>query len=103
MSKTFERGCLIGSIVAMVLAYNTHYFVKGLFYILMAIGITLAFLVIKSLCSSRKDLKNIANICFWIAVSNLIDEIFFDPTAFGINEYLFAAVIIIWQWKFRKK
>lgn len=103
MSKSFEKFALIGSISCLVLAYHTHYFITGLFYIFMAIGITLAFLVIKSLCEQRKDLKNIANVCFWLSINNLLDEIFFNPTAIGINEYLFAVIIIFWQWKFRKK
>ena len=104
MNKTIEKILLISAITVMVLGYNFHkYLWKGFFYHCMAVGIFLAFLLIKSLCESRKDLKNITNVCLWLSVSNLLDEIFFDPTSIGINEYVFAMVIIIWQWNLRKK
>ena len=35
-------------------------------------------------------------IVFWCAVSNLLDELFFDPLHLGLNEILFAIFIIIW-------
>jgi hypothetical membrane protein len=104
MSSKFEKITLICAIGVMIIGYNFHYFFwKGFYYQCMASGIFLCFALIKSLCESRKDLKKIANVCFWLSVSNLLDEIFFDPTAIGINEYVFAVIIIIWQWKFRKK
>jgi hypothetical protein len=104
MSKTFEKITLIASITVMVIGYNFHqYCWKGFFYHCMALGIFLAFGFIKSITESRKDLKGIANVCFWLSVSNLLDEIFFNPSAIGINEYLFAIAIIIWQWNLRKK
>jgi hypothetical protein len=42
-----------------------------------------------------KELKKIARVGFWISVNNLMDELFFDPTKFAINEYIFAAVILL--------
>jgi lipoprotein signal peptidase len=31
-----------------------------------------------------------------LALSNLIDELFFDPTILGVNEILFAIILLIW-------
>lgn len=31
-----------------------------------------------------------------LALSNLIDELFFDPTILGLNEILFAILLLIW-------
>ena len=104
ISKKFEKIILIGSIVAMVLGYNFYkFFWDGFFYHCMAIGVFLSFTLIKSLTHNRKDLSGIANVCFWLSVSNLVDEFFFNPTAIGINEYIFAVIIIVWQWKFQKR
>lgn len=104
MSKTFEKILLLSSISVMVLGYNLKSFLwKNAFYHCMAAGVLLSYLMIKILCENRKDLINIADVCFFLAVSNFLDELFFNPTAFGINEYLVAVTIIIWQWKIHKK
>lgn len=38
----------------------------------------------------------IYDIIVWCAVSNLMDELFFDPIHLGINEVVFAVFIIGW-------
>jgi hypothetical protein len=49
--------------------------------------------LIKDICPI--GLKKIARVGFWVSVNNLMDELFFDPTKFAINEYIFAAVILL--------
>ena len=41
-----------------------------------------------------KYAEMVYRIALWLAASNLIDELFFDPVHFGINEIVFAIVII---------
>jgi hypothetical protein len=38
----------------------------------------------------------IANCLFILAGSNLLDELFFNPQSTGINEYLFASIVVVY-------
>jgi hypothetical protein len=40
--------------------------------------------------------KPIFELALLLALSNLIDELFFDPTIFGKNEIVFAIILAIW-------
>ncbi len=37
----------------------------------------------------------IAQIGFWFSLNSLVDELFFDATKIGINEYIFA-IVVVW-------
>ena len=73
--------------IAASTLYN--YLWYGSYYQLMAIGVFLLFWELKA------QLKNLAaTIGFWLSLSNLADEIFFDPKAIQLNEYIFAVILI---------
>lgn len=38
----------------------------------------------------------IAEAIFLLTLSNLLDEVFFDPVTIGINEYVFFTIITVW-------
>lgn len=38
----------------------------------------------------------IFEIAFWCSISNLLDELFFNPLIFGVNELFFVIFITIW-------
>jgi hypothetical protein len=60
----------------------------------MAIGIFLLFWELKA------RVKNAAAmIGFWLSLSNLADEFFFDPKVIQVNEYIFAVLIIFLIYK----
>ena len=61
---------------------------KGFFYHCIAVAFVLLFWELYS--------KGIfARVGFWLSIGNLADEILFDPTLFGWNEFLFATIIIL--------
>lgn len=43
--------------------------------------------------------KIIAEGIFMLAISNLLDEIMFDPTHTGLNEWVFLFIVLIWSGK----
>lgn len=52
---------------------------------------------------SGKTHKIIYEIAMWCAVSNLLDELFFNPLRLGANEIVFAIIITGWTiYKARK-
>lgn len=96
LSSFFKKTILLSTIIILVLGYNIWPFVwHGFFYQASAISWVLLFLLIKKGINGDIWFKVIANICFWFAVNNLIDELFFDPKVFSWNEYGFAIIIII--------
>lgn len=82
---------IIAAIVAMVVASTFYiYLWEGAYYQLIALGICLLFWELKV------KVKTIAaEIGFVLSLSNIADELFFDPKAIGINEYIFALIIIL--------
>lgn len=38
--------------------------------------------------------KQVCNVVMWATFFNLIDELFFDPTSLGINDYICVAILI---------
>jgi hypothetical protein len=94
MSSAWQKILLIASICTFVAAYSLWPLLwHGSFYQLLAISIVLWMALIKDLCP--QGLKKFARVGFWISVNNLMDELFFDPTKFAINEYIFAAFILL--------
>lgn len=57
------------------------------------------------LCATKYPKKQETfDIVLWLAVSNLVDEMFFNPTIIGINEIAFAITIICYYiYKHRRK
>lgn len=83
--------------VAVVLSIATYqiwpYLPKGYFYKGMAVTLLIFAAVIYR--QNSKLLISFFLLC--ISISNLLDELFFDPIKFGLNELIFAATVpIIW-------
>lgn len=94
MSKTWQHITLIVSLILSISAYTCWGFMwSGFYYQAMAVSILLWMVIIRDL--STGFLKKIATIGMWLAVSNLLDEVFFDPKAIQVNEYVFALIVII--------
>ncbi|HET8686545.1 MAG TPA: hypothetical protein VFM18_07750 [Methanosarcina sp.] len=72
----------------------------GAFYHLMAAGIFLLFWHIEATAKYGTYLQLFSTIGFWLSLNNLLDELFFDPKAVSVNEYLVALVIVIASIKF---
>ena len=86
----------------VVIGYNLWLFIDC-FYECVAIGFVLCFLSLV-LKSEKGTLENrIYFVWLFLAINNLIDEIFFDPQKFGVNEYVIALLIIAHQRCQRRK
>ena len=73
---------------------------EGAFYQLMAAGIFLLFWQLEATAKHGTYLQLFSTIGFWLSLNNLLDELFFDPKAVSVNEYLVALVIVIASIKF---
>lgn len=91
---------ILSALVISVIGYNFWPFAwHGFFYHCNALFIVIVFYLLQSLKIEEKYFNKIATIGFWFSINNLLDEIFFDPTKFGINEYIFAIIVIIITFK----
>ncbi len=64
------------------------------------IGQAASFLMILIACNYKQPTKAneaIYRIAIWLSVSNLMDELFFDPLHLGVNEIIFAAMILLYE------
>lgn len=79
----------------------------GAFYHAAAMGFLLLFICIRRLSTNDSFMYGWATCGMWLAANNLVDELFFDPAKFGINEYIVSAIIIIVTslrvWRNKKK
>lgn len=88
------------AVILLIVGYNVWpYAWHGFFYQCIAVSLVLLFWEL---------LRNglFARLGLWFAVNNLVDELFFDPTEFAINEYIFAILITtfeLWQATQKKK
>ena len=73
---------------------------KGSYYILNAL-----LLLVLAICIFKTDKKSfIGFILLALSLSNLLDELFFEPTKICLNEFvLIISLPIIWFLKFRNK
>lgn len=71
-----------------------NYLWAGAYYQCIAVGLVLLFWEIQS---KTKGLA--AEIGLILSLSNLADELFFDPKVIAINEYIFALIVILLIWK----
>jgi len=81
--------------VAMIISLATfqlwHYLPKGSFYI----GIAIFFMIISTVIFIQNSKLFISFFLLCIAANNLLDELFFEPTIYGLNEILFTLIIPI--------
>ncbi len=104
MSKTFEKIFLIASFASILIAFNAHPILGDwIYYKGISFGMMLSFWLIYSLTKQRKEVVFWSKTIAFLATNNFIDELFFNPTAFQVNDYLVAVIIIIWQWRIRKR
>lgn len=96
LTDFFKKVLLITAITILVAAYSLWSFAwDGFFYQFTALAYVIIFILIKYAIRGDKWFRVIANICFWFSLNNLFDELFFNPKKVGINEYIFAFIIII--------
>lgn len=92
MSTTWQKILIIAALIVFIAGYNLWPFVwKGFFYQSMAVGFIIVFVLLREMPSIRRW----ATMGMWFSFNNLLDEIFFDPTKFGWNEYCVASIILI--------
>lgn len=70
---------------------------KSSYYIGQALSFVLILFASKYRESGNKINDAVYRITIWIAISNLFDELFFDPLHLGLNEILFAGAIILYE------
>lgn len=97
MKKWLTRIGAIASLVSIVVAYNTwflswapEWWIDG--------GYGLSYLLIYLTIWLGKDdwiTRKIGRLGVMIAISNLLDNIYFNPLEFEMNEYICAAIIIL--------
>lgn len=83
-----------------LITYNTWFIFKahgihGMFYKGTALACLFAYLAFHFPVKYLKLNEKLNSIAILLALSNLLDEIFFDPTAFQWNEYIAATLILI--------
>lgn len=88
-------------IIVSILGYNLWPFFDC-FYQCIALTFVLSAWLLVLMCEKGTSLKRVLYIWLILTISNLLDELFFDPKKFGVNEYLFAAIIIAHQIYFHR-
>lgn len=87
--------------IIFVLAFTFWRFLwEGAFYQLMAAGVFLLFWELEATAKHGSYLQLFSTIGFWLSLNNLLDELFFDPKAVSVNEWIVALVIVIASIKF---
>lgn len=69
---------------------------KKVYYGGQALSFILLLLSQKHYDKSNKQHNIIFEITGWIALSNLLDELFFNPVRLGVNEIIFAVIVAVW-------
>ena len=94
MNLIRQRILLLSALVVSLLGYNLWLFLwKGFFYQAMALFVLMLLYLIK--CISKDYWVNkIAVIGCWMALNNLLDELFFNPTEYGYNDYIILIIVI---------
>jgi hypothetical protein len=86
---------IYASIAIMIIGSTFYnYLWYGAYYQSIAAGIFLLFWELKV---RVKSIGAVAG--FWFSLSNLADELFFNPKAIQLNEYIFAVIIILATYK----
>lgn len=93
MSKLWQNIILIASQVVLVGGWLFwSYLWKGAFYHCLAVFILLIMILVRDLTVGV--MRKFATIGVALAINNILDELFFDPTKLYFNE-LFLSVIVI--------
>lgn len=86
---------LIGSALVFILGQNFWSYVDSSFYfICQAFAWVMVYIYI--VVTTHSLTKIIAEGILLLSISNLLDELFFNPLKVGINEYVFLLLIIVW-------
>lgn len=102
-----DRAILFSVLLLLIVTYNLWPRLwPGAFYHGIAASFLLIFIFLRRISKKEPFLHATATILMWLALNNVLDEIFFDPRTFGINEYIVAAIVIfityrkVWkEWK----
>lgn len=98
LTKDIERAWLVtGAAIVFVLAETCYTFFPDVgtskaYYWTRSFSFAVIAYVLYRLCA-RPRVKTAALFLLGLALSDLIDELFFDPTEVSLNEYLSLAVI----------
>lgn len=71
-------------------------FGKKVYYVGQALSFVLIILAGRIKTVDDEVTKIFFDFTMWLAISNLMDELFFDPVSFGVNEIIFSTLVIIW-------
>lgn len=86
---------LLTALIVSIAGYNLWPFAwHDFFYHCNAVFFVIIFYLLKTIKVEEKYFNKAATIGLWFSINNLIDEIFFDPTKFGVNEYVFAIMVV---------
>jgi hypothetical protein len=79
---------ITGAIIVLIIGQTFwQHLWNGAYYQSIALGLFLLFWELKS------SGKIAATIGFWLSLSNLLDELLFDPKVIDWNEYVFAFLV----------
>lgn len=99
VNNTLHKWALITAISVSVISYNLWPYANahgwaGFFYQGMAFFYSIIFWLLTDLYKNDSVLKKISTIGLWFMLNNLVDEFVGDPQKYGLNEYIFAGIII---------
>lgn len=95
MSTFAQKIVFFSALATWVIGYNFWQFAwHGFFYQCIAITLLLLAIFIRDLVKDHW-LSIGANVGVAMAISNLLDELFFNPLEYNLNEYVFAFVSIL--------
>lgn len=100
----YKNSLLWLSIIISLLTYLgwepiKYYYGFQVFYIGMALFIFMLSLYIWKL-SSKRSIPEF--VLFALSLNNLMDELFYDPTKFEMNEVVFVFILIIYSVRIKK-
>ena len=92
------------SIVLYVITYNTWFIfrahgIHGVFYKGIAAACLLVYIAFTLPVKYQKLNDKLNTVCVICALSNVLDELFFNPTAFQWNEYIAVSLILIFVFR----
>ena len=102
--RKWQTNLLIVSVITWLLCNNLWFYTDlPIYYFGTAQVIFVASLIIYTQPNKTKYQNFISSIFLFISANNLLDELFFNPQAFELNEYIsFLAFIIYSLWKYYK-
>ena len=96
MTVINKQRILITIIITSILSFNLWMLLPfQIFYKGLAIVFVLSAILIRADSVKHSPYRYLCDLWLWLTINNLIDEFFFDPRKVGLNEYLFAAAVVI--------